>query len=176
MRRSLRYGLLVSLVLLVLLAPLSPATQQVPSSQPTAPEAQNLTLTNIFHMVGIPGLKRNARGDLILTDRELIFQQGKKRLLVIPYERMPRVQLLSGERHYGKTTAGAVAVSSLGAFLILKKRKVDVLVLDYLNERGGLMGLVLQVPEKQGVTCKDWLVRFGVVVEEPEPLPAKKQN
>lgn len=126
-------------------------------------------------MAGIPGIKRNARGDLILTNQELIFQKGKKQRLVLPYERIRNVQILSGKRHYGKATTGAAAaVGIVGALLILKKRKVDTLVFDYVNERGGRMGMVLQVPLGQGASCKDWLDRFGVGAEEPEPVSAQE--
>ena len=129
----------------------SPAAKK-PSPEPAAAEPKTLTVQDVFHIVGIPGLKRNARGDLTLTATELSFQKGNKRLLVLPFERIRRVEVVSGERHYGKSTAGAAMVTpfGLGALLILHKRKVDTLVIDYVNERGGLIGAVLQLPEHQG--------------------------
>jgi hypothetical protein len=79
-------------------------------------EAQDLTLPNIFHIAGIPELRRNARGDLTLTQKTLIFQQGKKVLLELPYQRIRRVQIISAHRD-GESTAAA-------GLLILEKRKV----------------------------------------------------
>lgn len=169
---------LLALSLAGLLAPAA-QPQQPPSAAP-AGRPDKLVLENAFHIAGIPGLKRNARGDLSLTDGELVFQSKKKEPLVIPYKRIRSVQLLSGERYYGKTTAVAAAASAAlmipgGAFLILKKHKVDMLVVDFTNERGGRMGLVVQVPLGQGEACQRWLERFGVTVEEWEPPPEQGQ-
>lgn len=44
---------------------------------------------------------------------------------------------------------------------------LTILIIDYVNKRGGKMGVVLQVQLKQGSTCKDWLARFGLAVQEP---------
>jgi len=133
-------------------------------------EADSLILPKTFHIAGIPGLKRNARGDLILNSRELIFKQDKKQSLIVPFERIRRLQVLSGERHYGKTTAVAyIAGGAPGTLLLLKKRKVDTVVFDYVNERGGLMGMVIQVPENRGIECKNWMARYGAVTEKPQP-------
>jgi hypothetical protein len=153
---------------------IGPAQAQQAAALTPIPQKQtgdgSLILPKVFHMAGIPGLKRNARGDLILNSRELIFKHGKKQPLVVPVERIRRVQVLSGERHYGKTTALAyIAGGAPGTLLLLKKRKVDTVVFDYLNERGGLMGMVIQVPQKQGEECKNWMARYGAVTEEPQP-------
>ena len=139
-------------------------------------QAQDFTLPKVFHITGIPELRRNARGDLALTQKALIFQQSKKSLLELPYQRIRRVQIISGHRYHGKSTVVAAGVdpTGLGSLLILKKRKVDTLALDFVNDRGGLMGLVLQVPENDGARCKQWLVRFGVTVEEPVAPPPKE--
>lgn len=149
------------------------AAQEPGVSAASAPD--QFVLEKIFHIAGIPGVKRNARGDLILSDHELIFQQKKKPTIVVPYERIQLVQLLSGARYYGKSTTAAAVASpfGVGALLILKKRKVDALVVDFVNERGGRVGMVLQVPLGQGAPCQQWLERFGVVAKEPEPLPPK---
>jgi len=147
----------------------SAPVQQPASSQASKENAvEKLVLPKSFHMAGIPRVARGARGDLILTDREMVFRQGSKDRLVLPYERMRYVQMLSGARNYEGTTYGmAVAFGFPGALMILKKHKVDILIVDYLNERGGRMGLVMQVELRHGSTCKDWLTRFGVTVEEP---------
>lgn len=123
-----------------------------------------------FHVVGVPALKRNARVTLTLTDRELTLQpRGRRAAVTIPYSRVQKVVFLSGERHYGKTMIPAVAAfGAAGSLVMLIKRKVDTLVVDYRNERGGLMGMVVQMPLRQGNVCRDWFVQFEVPVEEPE--------
>src|SRR5438093_2859752 len=88
LRSLLSFGVAVSLL---------PA--QYPHAQITNPaahksvETNSLTLPKIFHIAGIQGLKRNGRGDLVLSDRELIFKQKEKQLLVVPLERIRRVEL-----------------------------------------------------------------------------------
>jgi|SRR5262245_16585303 len=136
---------------------------------------QQLAVPRVFHIAGIPGVSRNSRGDLILTNRELIFQKGSKQKVLVPIGRIRKVLFMSGERHYEKTTY-AVALASFGpgAFLITMKHKVDTLIIDYTNERGGLMGIVIQTETKDGSKCRDWLSRFGVHVEELQAGSAKQ--
>jgi len=64
----------------------------------------------------------------------------------------------------------------VGGLLMKKKKKVDTLLFDYVNENGGLTGLILPAPKGEGEQCRQWLTRFGVKVEEPAPAtpPDKK--
>jgi hypothetical protein len=148
----------------------------LPAQEPpkTSAEGETLTVRHIFHITGVPGIGRNTRGDLLLTGKDLIFQKNNKNLLVLPYERIRLVQFLSGERHYPEATyAMAVAFGFVGALMILKKRKVDALVVDFVNERGGRMGMVLQLPLGQGGLCREKLTSGGVKVEEPAVPPSE---
>jgi len=140
-------------------------SRQDPSASP-----DRITVPKTFHIAGIPGLKRDARVDLTLTADALILTQGKKTRLTIPFERIRRVTQLYGEREYPKTAyVAAVATFGVGSLLLLKKRKMDTLVVDFSNERGGLMGAVLQLPQGQGGPCKQWLFEHNVKVEDFEP-------
>jgi hypothetical protein len=47
------------------------------------------------------------------------------------------------------------------------KTKVDVVIFEYSNENGGLMGMVLQLPKNDGKRLQQWLSRFDIKVEEP---------
>jgi hypothetical protein len=138
-----------------------------------------LVAPKVFHIAGIREVPRNARGDLILTAGELTFQQGKKQRLLLPFDRIQRVQFLAGDRNYEKAAYGAAVatlpIGGIGALLILKKHKVATFVFDYLNERGGRMGLVIQMEVKDGSACKEWMSRFGVSIEEPAPAAATKK-
>ena len=129
-----RFRLLASLALLTGLScaasaqaarpPAKAVAAQRSSTPATDPAAGELSTPKVFHIAGIPGLKRNARGDLVLTDRALTFRQGERQRLLLPYASIRRVQLLSGDRHYPKATYGAaVAGGVAGALLILKKHK-----------------------------------------------------
>lgn len=149
--------------------------QEPRAQQPT----QELIIKRTFHIAGVPGLRRNARCDLVLGPESISIKQGKRRRLELPIDRIRKAQLFSGERHYpGATYGAALATFGVGALLILKKHHVDTLVLDYANEAGGLMGLVIQVDKGHGAECREWLTKYGVTVEEPPPvldLPQKER-
>ncbi len=139
---------------------------------PVEAVTNNLTLQNVFHIVGVPGVRRNRRVDVRFDSQSLGIQQGKEQRLSLPFARIHRLEVLQGTRNYAKATYAAVLSGGVaGALLLLKKQHVDTLIFDYVNDRGGQMGLILQVPEGKGAACRDWLRRFGVAVEEPEPLP-----
>jgi hypothetical protein len=125
-------------------------------------------LQKLFHLVGIPGLRRDVRVNLNLDSDGLSFQT-KKDTYQVPYARINQVLLLSSDRRYeGRTYAAAVATYGVGALLILKKHHVATVVLDYVNERGGKMGIVLQMETSQGELFKNLLQSRGVSIAEPE--------
>jgi hypothetical protein len=125
-------------------------------------------LQKLFHLVGVPGLRRDERVNLTLDSEGLWFQTRKTEYQV-PYARIHQVLLLEADRRYeGRTYAAAVATYGLGAFLILKKHHVDTVVLDYANERGGKMGIVLQMETSQGEYLRSLLKSRGVPIVEPE--------
>jgi hypothetical protein len=122
---------------------------------------------NLFHLAGIPGMRREARVDMAPNANALVFQT-KKVHYEVPYTRIRQVLLLHSDRRYeGTTYAAAVATFGAGAFLILKKHHMDTAVLNYVNERGGKMGIVLQMETAQGEQFKALLNLQGVSVEEP---------
>jgi hypothetical protein len=106
-------------------------------------------------------------GRLILTDRELVFETGKRDRLAIPYERIRTVQVFAG------TTGGQPIVdpSGVGLFWGFVKHKKAGFVFDYANERGGAMGLVLMADPREGSAIRDWLSRFGVPLRDFAPKP-----
>ena len=125
----------------------------------------------LFHLVGIPGLRRDERVDLTVASDGLLFQTKQIRYEV-PYARIHQVLLLRADRRYeGRTYAAAVATYGLGSLLILKKHHVDTVVVDYVNERGGKMGLVVQTETSQGAQLDSALKDKGVAVVEPESAP-----
>jgi hypothetical protein len=141
-------------------------------SSPIEQTPDQMLLPNVFHIVGVPGVKRNGRVDLDLSSQSLVVRQGGVERLSIPFGRLRRLQVLNGKRSYAKATYAAVLGAGLGGLLVLRKSKrVDTLVFDFVNERGGEMGLVLQVPEGKGADCIEWLRRYGIAAEEREPLP-----
>ncbi|MDE3187650.1 MAG: hypothetical protein KGM96_09035 [Acidobacteriota bacterium] len=133
-------------------------------------DADQSSFQKVFHLVGIPGLRRDERVNLTLDSDGFSFQTRKVQYQV-PYARIHQVLLLSSDRRYeGRTYAAALATYGVGALLILKKHHVDTVVLDYVNERGGKMGIVLQMETSQGEVFKNLLKSRGVSIEEPERL------
>lgn len=161
--------------LLVVLVSLAIAFYRAPFGLtfPAPLEAEHLLILKAFHIVGAPGVKRNRRVDLDLTAQSLIVRQQDQERLNVPFTRLRRLQVLNGKRTYAKATYAAVLGLGLGGLLVLNKNKpVDTLVFDFMNERGGEMGLILQVPQGRGADCIQWLRRYGIPAEEPDPLPA----
>ena len=74
-----------------------------------------------------------------MTDRELIFERDQYPLQRVSYRQLQRVKI---------STDG------------------QEMLVDYHNDAGGLMGMVLQLPKDAGECCGQWLARFGILVEE----------
>jgi hypothetical protein len=132
-------------------------------------EAGEANLQKLFHLVGIPGLRRDERVNLTPTSDGLLFET-KKIQYRVPYSAIHQVLLLSADRRYeGRTYAAALATYGIGSLFILKKHHVDTVVLDYVNERGGKMGIVVQMETSQGEYFKNVLKDRGISITEPEP-------
>lgn len=125
----------------------------------------------LFHLVGVPGLRRDERVDLVPGSDGLMFQTNKVQYQV-PYARIHRILILDADRRYeGGTYAAAVATFGVGSLFILKKHHVDTVVLDYSNEHGGKMGIVVQMEPAQAEQFKTLMKSRGVPLDEPPDLP-----
>src|SRR5262245_46702217 len=121
------------------------ATTQGATTQGATNGGSRLVIAEAIHIVGLAKVGRNRRVELILTDGELIVQREKEPLLRASYQQLRRVQLLSGERdRLVESVIAASATYGVGGLLMKKKKKVDTLLFDYVNENGGLTGLILQ--------------------------------
>jgi hypothetical protein len=128
----------------------------------------------VFHITGIPALKRDQRVDISVMTEGLVFTHVKLSHRV-PYLSIKQVLLLNAARNYEKTTelatiAGSALGVRVGALLILVKHKVDTAVIDYQNERGGRMGIVIQLTQGEGERFMNTLRDHGVVVVNPLPV------
>jgi hypothetical protein len=122
-----------------------------------------------FHIVGIPALRRNKKFDLSITTKEMVFMEDGRRVYEIPFEHIQRVQMNLEKRDYAKTTYVAVlALGAPGALVLAYKRTVDALVINYKNERGGIMEMVIQVSKGMGTPCLARLALGGIAVGPPE--------
>jgi hypothetical protein len=141
----------------------------LPKSSLTTYTGEPVAIKDAFHIVGIPAMKRNKKFDLEVTTRDMIFSEGGKRVYRIPFERMERVQMNPTKREYAKATYAAVLVlGAPGAAVLAIKKDVDALIINYRNEKGGLMEMVIQVPHGMGTPCLDRLARGGVPIGPPD--------
>src|SRR4030095_15816949 len=89
-------------------------------------------------------------------------EMGKKHRIVVPFERIRRVQTYLGV----KQDAPIPDPGGGGWVWGFVRHKKAGFVFDYTNERGGTMGLVLLTDVKDGPTFQEWLTRFGVPTSE----------
>jgi hypothetical protein len=157
------------------MAALLVAAQQPPPGPVLSVElpAERLSFPNSVHMAGLPDVGRGAKVEVTLGPEGIEFKFKKKPRARIPLDRIRKVQLFAGGRmNAGQVYAGAVAAGILGAWLLSKNKPVDVLVLEFANERGGLMGVVALFPgAADGPRIKTWLEGRGVTITEPERKP-----
>jgi len=126
-----------------------------------------------FHLAGLSHTKRGQRVDVTVGTEEFVVEHAAESLHV-PFARTRRVVILEAARHYDKTTAVAAGATGalgvpLGALLILKKHRVDTVVVSYTNNRGGELGLVLQMEKGKGLEFGNMLKTHGIVVVDPPP-------
>ena len=131
-----------------------------------------------FHVAGLPDVKRGARVDIRFADDEVAFE-SKAVVYRVPFARVRQVLLLHAARNYEKSTMAASAVTGalgvpFGGLLILQKHKVDSVVIEYESERGGRMGLVVQVESGKGQEIGGMFIKHGVRVVDPPPAAPKK--
>src|SRR5215471_9428022 len=133
-----------------------------------------------FHVAGLPDTKSGRRVDVSFGADDLVFE-GSGRIRSeyrVPYRRIKQALLLHANRHYEKATvAAATATGALGvpfgALLILQKHKVDTVIIDFENDRGGRMGIVLQLERDQEQQLGARFREHGVSVIDPPPDPPR---
>lgn len=138
-----------------------------------ADSSETLNIRKAFHIAGVPGVKRNRRGDLVFSAKTLTFLTHDREALVVPYQRIRSVAVIDATREYAKAAyAAVVSFGAAGALLLLQEHHVDALVIDFDNERGGHMLALFEVPKKDGIRCREWLARAGVQVGPASPQVA----
>jgi hypothetical protein len=147
----------------VLAAGLIPAWGEEPVRG--ANDSETLAIPKVFHIAGVPGVKRNGRGTLVLSPKTLVFLSHDREALVVPYQRIRRVTTVDASRESAKAAYTAVVtLGAVGALLLMQEHHVDAPIVDFDNERGGHMSALFQVPKKEGFRCRQWLAHAGVQV------------
>lgn len=147
---------LVVLVIGLLVPPVGAWAQEANPERVPSPPPETLTIRKVTCAAPC---QRDGR--LVLSERELAFEVGKKDRIVIPFERVRRVQT-----YLGLKQDAPIPDPGAGWVWGFVKHKKSGFVFDYTNERGGTMGLVLLTDTKDGPVLLDWLARFGVPTSE----------
>jgi hypothetical protein len=162
-RRKAMSGLVVLLIGQLVSGPVAGAQEATPGPAPVS-TPETLTIRKVACAAPC-----QVEGRLVLSERELVFEVGKKHRIVVPFERIRGVQTYLGVKQ-------DAPIPDPGAGFVwgFVKHKKSGFVFDYTSERGGTMGLVLLTDTKDGPALLDWLTRFGVPTRDLVVPAAKK--
>ncbi len=134
------------------------------------------------HVLGAPGIRRNATGGLVVRGGALELDAGQTQFrlpassITDVYTEQDSVRAIGGVAG----TLSSFGPYGSGRFLSLFRRGVDVLSVEYTAEDGGFHGLILLLPRGQGEKMRDALLALGarraavpgVAVRRAAPPPA----
>jgi hypothetical protein len=104
-------------------------------------------LGDVLFIAGIPKLRRNAVLDLVLWRDRLELRHGATSLLQIPFNRIAAV-------HMDLKKRDDYILGGRGGYI--RNTLVDTVTVDYLNNRGGKSGLVVQMDPFTGILAEQW--------------------
>lgn len=143
-------------------------------STASAQEAANAT--KAVHVIGLVGIKDNAKGTLSVEDGKLRFIREKKANDVKVADIQDVVTGGDTEKAVGKTI-GMVSMAAPyggGRFLSLFRKKIDTLTVQYRDEDGSLHGAIFTMAVGNAAEIKKKLVASGAHTSEPD-APGSKQ-
>lgn len=150
-----------------LLAAALPLLLTVNSSGRDPSAGENFTtgsVTGVVNVMGLEGVRRNAKGTLKVEGGRMSFSAGKARASVGVASITDVFTGQDSQRVVGGKlgTATLIAVPYGGGRVIsLFRQKIDLLTVEYRDENGGLHGAILTLPKGQAATVKKWLVAEG---------------
>src|SRR5712671_24524 len=140
-------------------------------------------LVKAVQLIGLPGVKENAKGTLKVDNGNLHFVRGKANTEVSAASIQDVVTGADSEKAVGKTV-GIISMAAPyggGRFLSLFRKKIDTLTIQYRDVNGGLHGAIFTTPVGAANTIKTQLVSEGAhATPAGEPTTAasssKEQN
>src|SRR5260221_7111239 len=134
-------------------------------------------------LIGLTGVKQNAKGTLKVENGNLQFLHGKTNVDVTAASIQDVVTGDDTQRSVG----GTVGVMSMaapyggGRFLSLFRKKIDTLTIQYRDVNDGLHGAIFTMPMGAASAIKTQLVSEGAHATPPgepttTPSPRKEQN
>src|SRR5467141_5454308 len=121
-------------------------------------------LVKAIQLIGLTGLKENAKGTLNVENGNLHFARGKANTQVSATSIQDVVTGADSEKAVGKTV-GMISMAAPyggGRFLSLFRKKIDTLTIQYRDVGGGLHGAIFTMPVGAANAIKTELVSGGV--------------
>ena len=124
------------------------------------------------HILGFPGVSKNASGNLSIQDHALRFQKARGSLAQISIGSIQGLTLGEEDKQVGGVPmmlAKAAAPYESGRVISLFSHKTyDTVTLEYLDSDGAFHGTIFQMNKGQGQVLKSELVAEGVQVTGSE--------
>src|SRR5262249_3316271 len=146
---------------------------------PAARAQENPAPAKAVHLIGLTGVKDNAKGTLRVDNGQLHFFHDKTSSDVSVTSIEDVVAGTDTTKAVGKTV-GMVSMAAPyggGRFLSLFRKKIDTLTLKYRDDSGSLHGVIFTVPAGSADGIKGELVSQGAHIESSkEPSPPDAQG
>jgi hypothetical protein len=130
------------------------------------------SMLRVRHILGFPGVSRNATGDISIQDHALRFQKPHGSLVQISVGSIQSLTLGEQDKQVGGVPmmlAKAAAPYEGGRVISLfSHKKYDTVTLEYLDGNGALHGAIFQLNKGQGQVLKSELVAERAHVTRPE--------
>jgi len=129
-------------------------------------------------LIGLAGVKENAKGTLKVENGNLHFVSGKANAEVSATSIQDVVTGADSEKAVGKTI-GMISMAAPyggGRFLSLFRKKIDTLTIQYRDVGGGLRGGIFTMPVGSSELIKTALLAQGAHTGEPSAAPASSGN
>jgi len=132
----------------------------------TIPEVhaqQSLKVAKAAQIVGLPGVKENAKGTLSVENGNLHFVHNKGVAEVSAASIRDVVASTDSKKAVGKTvgTISMAAPYGGGRFLSLFRKRIDTLAVEYRDVDGALHGLIFTIPSGKAEAIKTELIASG---------------
>ena len=129
-------------------------------------------------LLGLPGVKENAKGTLKVESGNLHFVHGKANAEVSATSIQDVVTGGDTEKAVGKTIGmmSMAAPYGGGRFLSLFRKKIDTLTIQDRDVDGGLHGAIFTMPVGNSELIKAALLAQGAHTREPSAVPATSNN
>src|SRR5712675_3391739 len=121
-------------------------------------------LVKAVQLIGLPGVKENAKGTLKVENGNLHFVRGKANVEVSATSIQDVVTGADTEKAVGNTIGmmSMAAPYGGGRFLSLFRKKIDTLTIRYRRVDGGLHGAIFTMPVGAANAIKTQLVSEGI--------------